>query len=76
MSVKTVQKAAENDINFHENQLISNYSISIEELATKIDSTDEVLNPSALKEHFHKQGLNMRFEWIVYSKLKTTKYFH
>jgi hypothetical protein len=60
--------------NFHDNQLITNFSVGIEEATNKIDTTDEILNPSALKELLHKHGLNMRFEWIVYSKLKTTKF--
>lgn len=66
-------KDAKEDSNYYENLIIKNYFQSIEDIANKIDSTDEILNPFSLKEIFHMHGLNMRFEWIVYSKLRNPK---
>ena len=73
-NLKILDKTTEG--NFYENLIINHYSQSIEEITLKIDSTDEIVNPSALKELFHKYGLNMRFEWIVYSKLRNAKFLY
>lgn len=58
---------------YYENLIVKNYYQSIDEITVKIDTTDEILNPFALKEIFHANGLNMRFEWIVYSKLRNSR---
>lgn len=43
---------------------------SIEQVSSYLDSTDKLYNFNTLKEAFHKRGLNMRFEWIVFAKIR------
>lgn len=35
-----------------------------------MDTTDTVYNVQSLKDLFHRKGLNLRFEWILLSKLR------
>lgn len=48
----------------------------IKEIVKKLEFSDEINNPFALKELFHRYGVNMRFEWVVYCKLKNSKLFN
>lgn len=49
---------------------LSNVSRSVDSIVSHLETTDAIYNFASLKELFHRKGLNMRFEWIVYAKLK------
>ena len=50
--------------------LSQSMSKSIDYVVDHLDNTDNVSNHSSLKELFHRKGINMRLEWIVYCRLK------
>lgn len=52
---------------------ISNITRSIDSIVDQLENSDAILNFASLKELFHKKGVNMRFEWIVYARLKREK---
>ena len=52
---------------------LQNVGRSLEYVINQLETTDTVMNFEALKELFHKKGLNMRFEWIVYLKVKNKR---
>jgi len=56
----------------HEHFLI-NLNRSIETIIDQLDNTDAIVNFAGLKELFHRKGVNMRFEWIVYIKVKSQR---
>ena len=51
----------------------TNLNKSIESIIEQLDNTDYISNFAGLKELFHRKGVNMRFEWIVWIKLKTQR---
>jgi len=46
---------------------------SLDEVVDILEKTDQVFNSRGLKDLFHKKGLNMRFEWIVYMRLRSPR---
>ena len=52
---------------------ISNIGRSIDSIVDKLENSDVILNFASLKELFHRKGVNMRFEWIVYARLRREK---
>jgi hypothetical protein len=47
------------------------FSTTIEQVAKIIENTDTIQNIQSLKDLLHRKGLNLRFEWILLSKLKS-----
>jgi len=47
----------------------SNLAKSIDAIVDQIENTDNIINFTSLKELFHRKGVNMRLEWIVYARL-------
>lgn len=45
-------------------------SKSIGQVCSYLENTDKIHNFNTLKEVFHKKGVNMRFEWIVFAKIR------
>jgi len=62
-------KISKDDKMFQE-YLFTNISKSLEYIIDYLENTDNVINFASLKELFHRKGVNMRLEWIVYVKLK------
>lgn len=46
------------------------FSSTIDQVAKIIENTDTIQNIQSLKDLLHRKGLNLRFEWILLSKLK------
>lgn len=46
------------------------FAASIESVAQTLESSDKYQNNLSFKELMHRKGLNMRFSWIVLSKLR------
>lgn len=46
------------------------YSASIDQVVKIIESSDNIYNSASLKELFHRKGLNLRFQWVVLTKLR------
>lgn len=51
----------------------TNLAKSIEAIVEVLENTDTILNFVSLKELFHRKGVNMRYEWIVYSKIQNPR---
>ena len=47
---------------------------TIQQIANIIEHTDTITNIQSLKELFARKGLNLRFQWILLTKLKSN--FH
>ena len=58
---------------FTQEYFLTNLNKSIESIIDQLDNTDYICNFQGLKELFHRKGVNMRFEWIVWIKLKTQR---
>jgi alpha-tubulin suppressor-like RCC1 family protein len=54
---------------FHE-YFYTNLAKSIESIIDTLENTDSIINFNSLKELFHRKGVNMRLEWLVYVRLK------
>lgn len=46
------------------------FSVSVEQVVKIIEQSDNVYNSQTLKELLHRKGLNIRFLWIILSKLR------
>ena len=46
------------------------FQLSLEHVAKILDSSDRVTNLDALKDLMHRKGLNIRFLWILLTKVK------
>jgi len=46
---------------------------SLDDVFEILEKTDQIFNFRGLKDLFHKKGLNMRFEWIIYLRLKNPR---
>ena len=46
------------------------FAVSVEQVASVIEQSDNIYNQQSLKELFHRKGLNLRFEWVVLTKLR------
>ena len=46
------------------------FAASVEQVASVIEQSDNIYNQQSLKELFHRKGLNLRFEWVVLTKLR------
>lgn len=47
---------------------------TISKVARIIEDTDTIFSIQALKDLMHRKGLNLRFEWVLLAKVKST--FH
>ena len=43
---------------------------SINQVCNYLENTDKIHNFNTLKDVFHKKGVNMRFEWVVFAKIR------
>jgi hypothetical protein len=50
------------------------YMQAVHQVARVLEDTDSIFSIQALKELLHRKGLNLRFEWMLLSKVKST--FH
>jgi alpha-tubulin suppressor-like RCC1 family protein len=48
-------------------------SKSLEYVIEQLEAADSTINFAGMKDLFHSKGVNMRYEWIVYSKLTRAK---
>ena len=46
------------------------FALSLEQVAKILDSSDRVTNIETLKTLMHRKGLNLRFLWVLLSKVK------
>lgn len=46
------------------------FQLSIEQVAKVLETSDRVTNINALKSLLHRKGLNIRFLWILLTKVK------
>ena len=52
---------------------LPNLTKSIEYVIEYLEKSDSIINFTGLQELFHRKGINMRDEWIVYMKLQHTR---
>ena len=57
----------------HDLSLEQIFVVNLEHIAQIIDTTDSICNIHSLKDLFHRKGLNLRFEWILLSKLRQNR---
>ncbi len=53
--------------------LTNNIGRSIDYIVDQLENTDNIINFASLKELFHRKGINMRLEWIVFIKVKNER---
>jgi len=46
------------------------FQLSLEQVAKTLDSSDRIVNIEALKSLMHRRGLNLRFLWVLLTKVK------
>lgn len=46
------------------------FSASVDQVVKIIESSDNIYNVDTLKELLHRKGLNMRFLWVILTKLR------
>ena len=46
------------------------FQLSLEQVAKILETSDRVLNIDALKHLMHRKGLNMRFLWVLLTKVR------
>lgn len=46
------------------------FQLSLEHVAKILDTSDRVSNVEALKSLMHRKGLNLRFLWVLLTKVK------
>ena len=46
------------------------FYLSLDQVAKVLETSDRVTNINALKELLHRKGLNMRFLWVLLTKVK------
>lgn len=49
------------------------FQLSLEQVAKILDTSDRVSNIDALKDLMHRKGLNLRFMWVLLTKVKLNR---
>ena len=63
------------DKNSKEEKIVQEYfnmniGKSLESIIDQLENSDYIINFASLRDLFHRKGVNMRFEWVVFAKLK------
>ena len=52
---------------------LPNLTKSIEYVVEQLEKSDAIINFTGLQELFHRKGINMRYEWLVYMKIQRSR---